>query len=271
MEGADREDLTEDDDDHFSDATEGRSHDASGHTSPVPRWPKGISDETLSGTDESSADHHTPKRLGRGIQLGTSDIKHVTPFQHDIGTTSSESHQPIPTTLITHAESSANNDEGSGSTVDAQTDHSENLSPVLRETITHSRRSSRSLAFSRRSSADQTAFGANEKSPDGFGDDFDDFGEGGGDEDFGDFGDDFEESGIDTFEPPAVAEEQSLEHLSILNFDELHDREAVVGAVEDFIREHIPLPSMELLPPPGPLSKDTSVFLSDRRYFLSSN
>jgi hypothetical protein len=107
--------------------------------------------------------------------------------------------------------------------------------------------------------------------PDDFGDDFDEFGEGGeqdDDDDFGDFGDDFGETQDQSLEAPIPDPEpplQSATFVPMLQFENLRSRDSVATAVEEILSKVFSFDEKSQLPPVEPLSKDSSIFLSERR------
>ncbi|KAI9786806.1 MAG: hypothetical protein M1835_002930 [Candelina submexicana] len=118
---------------------------------------------------------------------------------------------------------------------------------------------------------DQDRVGAD----DGFGEDFDDFEEGGEEDEFGDFDEGFQS-------PIAVAgskaEMESTPHtlstaaplFPALDYDNIKSLEEMIVATEPYIDELFPKsPALEA-PPPDPLLKESSVFLTERSLSLWS-
>ncbi|KAK4555891.1 hypothetical protein LTR86_007111 [Recurvomyces mirabilis] len=112
---------------------------------------------------------------------------------------------------------------------------------------------------------------AEEDEDEGFGDDFDDFNEGGGDDDFGDF-DEADEAEAETEEPqhkkqPAIPDILAgLPPLNLSNLTRTQRQEALTPYLTAIFPTSPPLPNTKDIPPIDPTK--TSPFLSDRSHSL---
>ncbi|KAI9719278.1 MAG: hypothetical protein M1812_003608 [Candelaria pacifica] len=107
----------------------------------------------------------------------------------------------------------------------------------------------------------------------GFGEDFDDFEEGGEEDEFGDFDEGFQSpvvaGGVATESTPQILA-TTAPLFPVLDYDKLSNPDEMLAATEPYINELFPKSSELEAQPPDPLPKDSSVFLTERSLSLWS-